>query len=386
MPRPESKHDFTKKEIQAGILVIASVAVLAAFIIVINRLQPAEKTNVYRARFTNIIGLKENAEVRYGGMLAGRVGKINADPEDSTRIIVEARLKPEIPVTEESIASIEALSLMAEKHLEISTGKKDAKRLADNGELKSITKSGGLIDLPNMDGLVSGSEDLIGDLRDLMGVQAAKEEEKKTGKEMAKLTDVTGDVRDMLGVEEAKKAEAEGKGEAANVTRIMSDLRKFLGVQAAEKKQAEGKGELVALTNITEDVQQMFKKMEPQLEEMLKKMPEIEDSVQKLLNQLNDFLSDNRESLDKTLTGVEDIVTKLRDNSQELIDSLNHTLKNADGLTGDAAEFLKQNRPALEDMLNDLGKTVNNLNVLLGNLKNHPESVLWGKPAEGRKK
>lgn len=386
MPRPEKKHDFTIKEIQAGVLVVLSALALFAFIAIITGLRAEEKTHTYRAKFTNIIGLKKGAEVRFGGMLCGRVEQITSDPEDHTQLIVEAKVRPDIPISEESIATIETLSLMAERHLEISTGKKDAKVLADNAMLKSVTKSGGFIDLPNMDGLVSGSQDLMGDLRDLLGVKAAKEEEKATGKKMPAVTTLTGDLRDLLGVENAKKAEAEGKGEPADVSKLMADLRKFLGVQAAEKAQAEGKGELVALTKITEDVQKLFKKMQPQLEGILDKVPGMQDSLQKLLDQLNDFLSDNREPLDKTVSGVADIVTKMRDNAQELVDSLKETLKNANGLTGQAAEFLDQNRPALENMIGDLDKTVTNLNVLLGTLKNHPESVLWGKPLEGRKK
>lgn len=386
MPRPESKHDFTIKEIQAGALVLVSVAVLVIFIAVINGLRPKEKVATFHASFANIIGLKKNAEVRFGGMLAGRVGDIRPDPSDQTKIIVDANLRPDIPVNVESIATIETLSLTAEKHLEISTGSKDAARAEDGATLKSVTKSGGFIDIPNMDGLVAGSEDLIGDLRDLLGVEAAKDTEKKTGAEMAKLTNITQDVRDLLGVKEAQTKEAAGQGEAANVTRIMDDLRKFLGVQEAQKKEAAGTGELVELTQITEDVQKMFKKAEPQLETILDKVPAMQDSVQKLLDQLNAFLGDNRGNLDKTLQGVTDIVTKLRDQSQELLDSLKGTLNNANSLTGNLSEFLDLNRPVLEDMVGDLGRTVNNLNVLLGNLKSHPESVLWGKPAEGRKK
>lgn len=385
MPKPEKKHDFTVKEIQAGALVLVSVVVFAGFVAVINGLRAPEKMNTYYARFTNTIGLKKGAEVRFGGTIAGRVVEIVPDEKDQTQLLVEARLKPEIPVNQESIATIETLSLTSEKHLEISTGTKDAKRSADGAELKSVTKSGGFIDIPNIDGLVSGSEDLIGDLRDLLGVEAAKEAEAATGEEMAKLTNITKDVRDLLGVEEAVKAEAEGKGEAANVTRIMSDLRKFLGVQEALKKEAEGTGELVEVTQITEEVGKIFKKYEPQLQGIVEKLPPMQDSIQKLLDQLNGVLEENSDSIGNTLKGVEDLVTKLRDNADDLIKSLKETLENTEGLTGQASEFLEQNRPMLEDMLGDLGKTVNNLNVLLNNLKNNPESVLWGKPAVGRK-
>lgn len=385
MPKPERKHDFTVKEIQAGALVLVSVVVLVGFLAVINGYRPPEEVRVYHAKFSNTLGLKKGAEVRFGGMLAGRVDTIAPDPADQTQIVVTAKLQPTVPVNVESIATIETLSLTAERHMEISTGTPDAARAADGAELKSVTKSGGFIDIPNIDGLVSGSEDLIGDLRDLLGVKQALEAETSTGEEMARLTAITQDVRDLLGVGEAKEAEAAGEGEAANVTRIMADLRRFLGVQEALKAEAEGKGELVELTQITGEVGNIFKKYEPQLQEIVGKVPAMQDSVQKLLDQLNGLLEKNGDSLGNTLKGVEDLVTKLRDNSQDLIDSLKGTLDNANKLTGSAAEFLEANRPALEDMLGDLNKTVTNLNGLLGTLKNNPQSVLWGKPLEGRK-
>lgn len=385
MPKPEKKHDFTVKEIQAGALVLLSTAVLAGFIAVINGLRPPEQVNTYFAKFSNTIGLKQGAEVRFGGMLAGHVAEIRPDENDQTQLIVEAHVRPDVPVNAESIATIETLSLTSDRHLEISTGAGDAPKSADGAELKSVTKSGGFIDIPNIDGLVSGSEDLIGDLRDLLGVEEAKEQEAASGEEWAKLTSITKDVRDLLGVEEAAKQEAAGEGEAANVTRIMADLRKFLGVQEALKKEAEGTGELVEITQITEDVGKIFKKYEPQLQGIVEKVPAMQDSVQKLLDQLNGVLEENADSIGNTLKGVEDIVTKLRDNADDLVSSLKDTLENAEGLTGQASEFLEANRPMLEDMLGDLGKTVNSLNVLLNNLKNHPESVLWGKPAVGRK-
>jgi len=385
LPKPESKHDFTIKEIQAGALVLVSAVVLIGFLAIINGYRPPEEVRVYRANFTNILGLKKGAEVRFGGMLAGRVAEVSAAPKDQTLIRVEMNLSPDIPVNIESIATIESLSLTSERHLEISTGTGDAARAADGAELKSVTKSGGFIDIPNVDGLVSGSEDLIGDLRDLLGVKKALEAETASGEEMARMTAITQDVRDLLGVSDAKEAEAAGQGEAANVTRIMADLRKFLGVQEALKAEAEGKGELVELTQITGDVGNIFKKYEPQLQEIVGKVPEMQDAVQKLLDQLNGVLEENRDSLGNTLKGVEDLVTKLRDNSQDLIDSLKGTLDNANKLTGSASEFLEANRPALEDMLGDLGKTVTSLNGLLGTLKNNPQSIMWGKPLEGRK-
>jgi hypothetical protein len=39
----------------------------------------------------------------------------------------------------------------------------------------------------------------------------------------------------------------------------------------------------------------------------------------------------------------------------------------------------------LENLLGDLGQVVQNLNVFMQEIKTQPQSIVWGKPAQGRK-
>ncbi len=379
------KHDFTKKEIMAGALVLTTVAVLIGFIAVIEGLRPEQETHAYFAQFTNTIGLKETADVRFGGMLVGKVAGITPDPEDRSKIRVAVAIQPGLPVNAESIATIEQISLTTDKHLEISTGTPDATLLEPGLGLKSVTKSGGFVDIPNVDGLVSGSEDLIADLRDMLGVQEAKQKEDAGEEEMASVTRITQDVRNLLGVKEAVIAENAGEAEMASVTRITQDVRDMLGVQEAKAAEAAGEGKLVALTDITAEVGGVFETYKPQLDEIVGKVAPMQDSVQKLLDELNAALSDNRASLDTTVENVAAIMEKLNAEMQGLLEQVDGTLKNTEGLTGDLSTFVAANRPVIEDLLGDLGHAVQNLGVFLQELKNQPQSVVWGKPAQGRK-
>lgn len=379
------KHDFTKLEIQAGVLVLLTGAVFAGFIALIQGWRPEKETREYYAQFTNTIGLKEGADVRFGGMLAGKVIDILPDPDDRSQIRVAVEIDPTLPVNEESIATIEQISLTTDKHLEISTGKPDAALLASNTPMKSVTKSGGFVDIPNVDGLISGSEDLIGDLREMLGVQEAKAKEAAGEEEMASVTRITQDVRNLLGVKEAEQKEASGEQEMASVTRITQDLRDMLGVQEAKAAEAAGKGELVVLTDITAEVGGLFEEYKPQLDQIVGKVAPMQDSVQKLLDQLNSALTDNRGNLDVTVANVAGIAEKLNAELQGLMDQLTNTLKNTEALTGDMSTFVASNRPVIEDLLGDLGLATQNLGVFLQELKNQPQSVVWGKPAQGRK-
>jgi len=67
------------------------------------------------------------------------------------------------------------------------------------------------------------------------------------------------------------------------------------------------------------------------------------------------------------------------------MDDLGGTLERVKGLSGEAEELLHQNRPAIEDLIGDLGHTIQALNVLLDDLKSQPQSVLFGRPETGRK-
>ncbi len=381
----EKKHDFTKKEIYAGLLVIATVATLAGFVLLIQGWRPETPTAAYYAQFENTIGLKKGAEVRFGGMLAGKVASIQPDPEVRDKIRVAFALDPAIPVNDESIATIESISLTTDKHLEISTGKPDAALLKPGSATKAVTKSGGFVDIPNMDGLVAGSEDLIGDLRDMLGVKEAKAKEEAGEEEMASVTRITQDVRNLLGVKEAEAQEAAGEQEMASVTRITQDVRDMLGVQAAKETEAAGGEELISLTDITGEVGGLFERYQPQLDEVVEKLGPMQDGVQDLLDQLNAVLTDNRDNLDTTLENVSGITEKLNAELNDLMTQLNSTLENTEGLTGDLSGFVATNRPVLEDLVGDLAQAVRNLGVFMQELKNQPQSVVWGKPAQGRK-
>ena len=72
--------------------------------------------------------------MRFGGSKVGRVAAISLDPEDQSRLRVEANVRADVPVNEASEAHITQTTLTAEMHLEISTGEKDSP-LAEDGAL-----------------------------------------------------------------------------------------------------------------------------------------------------------------------------------------------------------------------------------------------------------
>lgn len=409
------KYSFTQTEITAGLMVIISLAVAVAFVVVIERLQPEPERKVLYARFTSTVGLGNNAVVRFGGVEVGRVAAVTYDPDDQSRILVEARVDPRAPVNASSIATIEQVGLTSEKHLEISTGTPDAALLPDGGDMRVVNSGYGFIDIPDVDGLVGGSEQLIADVRDFLGVEAAKKAEAAGGDEMASIERIAADVRAFLGVKKAiEKAQAEG-GEAINVALLAEDLRKLLGVEAAIETEASGGKEFASVSRITGDVRDllgveeakakaagggpdpanvenviasvdsMLDGYDRQIETILDKVPPLQESATRALDGVARTVTDNKANIDGIIKNLNEITGTVSKDLETLLVTLEQTLAQVKDLTGETRDLVHFNRPAIEDLVGDLGSTIQSLNVLLEELKSHPQSVLFGRPESGRK-
>lgn len=409
------KYNFTRTEFTAGLMVFVSVAVLAGFVVLIENLRAEPEYKTLHARFTSTVGLNANAMIRFGGLEVGKVASVTYDPEDQSQILLELKVDPKTPVNESSRATIEQTTLTAEKHLEISTGTKDAALVPAGGDVQVINSGYGFIDLPNVDGLVGGSEMLIADLRDFIGVEAAKKNEAEGKGELASIERLAGDVRALLGVKEALERHKADGSEPVNVAKLTEDLAKLLGVEEAEKAAATGGEELPTVTRITGDVRDllgvkqakaaavaggadpanveniignvdgMLEKYDPQIGTILEKVPPLQDSATRVMTGVATTLEDNKESIDKIATDVSGVTATLNQELETTLAALTKTLEHVQALSGETQELVHQNRPAIEDLMGDLGHLIQNLNVLLEDLKAHPQAIIFGKPESGRK-
>jgi ABC-type transporter Mla subunit MlaD len=409
------KYNFTRTEFTAGLMVIVSVAVLTGFVVVIENLRAEPEYKTLYARFTSTVGLNANAVIRFGGLEVGKVASVTYDPEDQSQILLELKVDPMTPVNESSRATIEQTTLTAEKHLEISTGTKEAALVPAGGDVEVINSGYGFIDIPNVDGLVGGSEMLIADLRDFIGVEAAKKGEAEGKGELASIERLAGDVRALLGVKEAlERHKAEGS-EPINVAKLTEDLAKLLGVEEAEKEAAAGGDPVPSVTRITGDVRDllgvkqakaeavaggadpanveniignvdgMLEKYDPQIGTILEKVPPLQDSATRVMTGVATTLEDNKENIDKIASDVSGVTATLNQELEATLAALTATLERVQALSGETQELVHQNRPAIEDLMGDLGHLIQNLNVLLEDLKAHPQAIIFGKPESGRK-
>lgn len=329
------KHNFTGTELKAGMFVIVSVGVLILFVAMIKGIRPPEETRTFHAYFTNTAGLNVGGDVRFGGAKVGRVSAITFDPANQSQIRVEAQIAEDVPVNKESRAYITQISLTAEQHLEITTGneEEEAELLKDGDEIEM--EQGGLFG------------------------------------QMAELAD---DVKDMMGVQEAKE-----KGEMVTIAALFETVDKTI----------KGGSELV------DDIRGVVGDTKGDVSKILTKIQEIGDSSNALVSDLKAMLGENRESIKGALEGVQGIMEDARpivervkgmtDRLDDMASALQATLDNASSLSGDAQGLIENNRPVIDDIVLDLRETVRYLKDFSRTMAEQPEAVIRGKSPEGRK-
>ncbi len=76
---------------------------------------------VIYAKFDNVSGLKPDSSVEIAGVEIGRVGDIKLDV-NSEMAVVSLKIKKDIPVQEDAIASVKTSGLIGDKYISITPG------------------------------------------------------------------------------------------------------------------------------------------------------------------------------------------------------------------------------------------------------------------------
>jgi phospholipid/cholesterol/gamma-HCH transport system substrate-binding protein len=332
---PAAQHDFTATEIRAGILVLVSIVILVGFLAAIRGCRPHDDSaKQYCVTFTDISGLNKGADVRFGGVRVGKVTAIEPDAEDRSRICVIAEVEGDIPVNEGSVASIEQVTMTAEKHLEITTGGTD-QPLHESGDTLRSSPSHGLLDLPDLEGVVARAETLLDGLNVLVGV------------------DLAGDaVADVVDLKEIFASLEVTLDESAGVARAVSDV---IGENRA------GLGDVV------------------------KRLSALEEAATELMTQLNDVVAENRGPLHESVGNLQQMTAEMSERVSELGASLQVTLTYLQNLGGNSSDMLDDQRPTIEEILVNLQETTRNLREFSQVLADQPDALIRGKGKQGRK-
>jgi len=330
------KDDFTATEIKAGLFVVVSVLLLIFFVAAIRGCRPRDDTaKFYYASFTDISGLDVRADVRFGGVKVGRVTAIAPDPEDRSLIRVTGEVDGDVPVNQASVASVEQITLTAEKHLEISTGDATSPLLQSGDTLIAHTGSGGFMDIPDLEGITTRLEVLLDSATQLMGGTPVGGDHR----EIVDLPEVTAALRTTLDA---------STGAVREINTVIADNRKGLADVVAHLAALEAK-------------------------------------ATELVTQLNAVVGENRGPLNDTVLNLQRLTDETADRMDDLLASLGVTFARLQDMGGNASDLLDEQRPTIEQILLNLEDTTRNLRRLSETLANNPSAIVRGARPQGRK-
>jgi phospholipid/cholesterol/gamma-HCH transport system substrate-binding protein len=118
--------EYRSSEIKAGIFIIASLLLLAGFLVVIVGVDAWAEKDEYRVRFKYVGGIEKGSIVRYSGIEVGRVVGIGLSGENDPRAELTLQLKKDTPIRQDSYAFLTTIGIMGAFYIEITAGSPDA--------------------------------------------------------------------------------------------------------------------------------------------------------------------------------------------------------------------------------------------------------------------
>lgn len=116
-------------EIKAGLVVVVSLIILGLFLVAIFGVNLGRETKSYYIYLEYLGGITEGSLVKYRGIDVGQVAEIILPGEEDNRIGLRIEVDKNTPIRVDSRAFLTSISLMSERHVEITAGSPDAELL-----------------------------------------------------------------------------------------------------------------------------------------------------------------------------------------------------------------------------------------------------------------
>lgn len=129
--------EFKANEVKAGLMILVSLAILVLFLIVIFGVDFGKKTVEYETYLLYVGGIEEGSLVKYGGLDVGFVKHITLPGPHGSKLALSLKIREKTPVRVDSEAYITSIGIMADPHIEISTGSPESPLLPPGSLIKS---------------------------------------------------------------------------------------------------------------------------------------------------------------------------------------------------------------------------------------------------------
>ena len=332
--------EATRERALVGLFVVIAAALLFGSLLAISSGMRSGAV-AHRAYFKYAAGVQPGAPVRFGGLLVGKVDRVRVDPANSTRIEIDFLVDHTAPVKTDSIAKITTLGPLTDNYIEISTGSERAALLPGGADIPSIETFG----LPQIGEAVQAM---------LPDVQRAI---LKVNNSLDGLQITVARANDLLN-DQNRTAMAHS---LANADQLLSETRPKVNES------------LNNVNRMLNDVQPKVSASLSNVQEVTAKLSSLLDDIKKVSAQANDTLAHVDAALLENRTDVRASVTNLRDalaKSTVLLDHLN--------------QALNQNSDNIDEVLDNIRISTENLKGLTETLRARPASLIRGIRAEDR--
>lgn len=270
----------------------------------------------YRAFFKNAGGLRPGAEVRYaGGPPVGRIEDIRCDQQDTTRMEIIFRVKPDIPVKTDSVVIISSNSPLSDNFLGIVPGSKAAQRAPSGSTLNSNQYVG------------------FGDLE-------------------AELADLAPQARVLL--DNLNQRVVELQTTVARVNDVLND-----------KNRANLSASLGTVRGVLDENRQPLHAT----------ITHFDDASARIAPLLDDLKKTNADAR-QTINTLEGTIAENRSDLRESIAQLRHVLDTANNVTDQLDRTLNANGENIDDILSNFRQASQNLRQFTETLKQRPYTLL----------
>jgi phospholipid/cholesterol/gamma-HCH transport system substrate-binding protein len=326
-----------REQVWVGTFVLAAAAVLVVVILAVAG--TFSKNGVpHRAYFKFAGGLSAAAPVRYGGLLAGRVETLRVDPGDSTRIVIDFSVGPDIPLKTDSVAKISSLGALGEYYLEVTTGSRDAPRAPPGSVLKSHEVIG-----------ISDLGELIGGL-----VPTADQTLHSINERLSEMKLTIAQVNELVGEQNRKNI----GNSLATVNAMLAESRPKVAATLSNVQAASD-----GLAPVLKNVQAASGRLAPMLEDLNGTIKQANDT----LAHMDVILVENRPDVRASMIDVR----KTLDTMSEAVDLLKKTLD--------------RNTDNLDEALSNVRDATGNMQELTDTLKRKPSLLIRGETGKDRK-
>jgi len=318
----------TNEEIKVGVVVVVAALLFLVALVFVGGVNLLRKKKIeYTTYFKFAGGLEPGSLVRFAGFKVGAIRSASLDPKDSTRVRIILQVDDGTPVRTNSKARISSLGFLGENYLEISSGTRDAAPLPAGSEIPTA--------------------------------------------EIVQLTDVFNNVNNIT----------------LNATKLVNDLDdRVLALSDNANQLIKNLNDVVSPENkehfssVIANADGMLKESRPHMEKTLANLETASGKVSPTIDNLNGTIG----KANKLTDHLDAVVVENRKEIHDTLLRLQASLTDAERMINDLDDTLGANRGNLDETLENIRATSENLKEFTDTLKQHPYSLIRIKAEKDR--